>query len=1048
MANLKIISEQLPNLRRKREQMKAITENLKNPDMKYRPVPFWSWNDKLSPDELRKQIRAMHDAGLGGYFMHARGGLLTEYMGEEWFDCVKASVDEGRKLDMNSWAYDENGWPSGFGDGMVNGLGLDYQQKYLRIETAKTADASAKAHTIGFFETSSLKPVKDISGFKGEEIVRVYFDVNPYYVDTLDDKVIDVFIDKIYADYKKRLSKEDWETMRGFFTDEPQVSRNGIPWSFIMEREYKKAYGEELLPLLPELFREEGSYTTTRYRFWRLVTILFMNNFMKKIYDWCEANGCMVTGHHVCEETYNSQLTCNGAIMPHYQYYHIPGMDWLGRRINPVTTPVQVASVCAQVGKKQIMSETFALCGWAVTFEDLKWMYQWQMVHGINFLCQHLESYSLKGIRKRDYPASLFFHQPWWGDYRKFNDYMTRIGILLAEGEINTDVLILHGQSSAWLCFNNKDNKPGERYFDSFNSLSNLLDQAHVNYHYGDETMIAMHGSVKDKSFVIGKQSYKLVIVPKIKNLSPEVFELLKKFVANGGKVLVVKNDLENTPVYIGGELKGSEELLSKTVLFQNEEELVASVGKYVEVCPTVVKGTPASELTSLAAQAPGIIFTKRSYKDLGGSPAKLYYFTNSDLKNGVETEIYLDGKSVQRFEPETAEFVNVYYSEKNGKLCVPHFFSPAGDILLVVSDKKAESAASVEAGRQKPGAVASGFAPVQLDGTYKIDKMSENLLTLDYCRYSVDGELKSENEYVLSIHDKLLALEREADLEMDFKFKTDSSFDLSKELFLIMEIPEKFEISVNGKAVASKDCGYLFDSAFRKISIKGLAKSGENIIKLKTRFAQPAKVYDCLKAAKVFESEKNKLSYGMEIEAIYLAGDFGVKADGAVEKLDKNAVRYPAGFTLTAKPVSVNLSKIHEANLPFFSGSMSLSNEFEIKPGEEKGRLLVFEHQNTMVSEIRVNGKKLTEIIWKPFCVSLDGFLKPGKNSIEIELRNSLRNMLGPHHLAEGESYGVGPASFYKDPGIFSRNWSGQLNPWNEGYCFVEFGINKASII
>ena len=44
----------------------------------YQSIPFWSGNDKLEPDELRRQIREMKKAGIGGFFMHARGGLLTE----------------------------------------------------------------------------------------------------------------------------------------------------------------------------------------------------------------------------------------------------------------------------------------------------------------------------------------------------------------------------------------------------------------------------------------------------------------------------------------------------------------------------------------------------------------------------------------------------------------------------------------------------------------------------------------------------------------------------------------------------------------------------------------------------------------------------------------------------------------------------------------------------------------------------------------------------------------------------------------------------------
>ena len=49
----------------------------------YRPIPFWSWNEKLEPEETAAQVREMNRVGIGGFFMHARGGLDTEYMGKE-----------------------------------------------------------------------------------------------------------------------------------------------------------------------------------------------------------------------------------------------------------------------------------------------------------------------------------------------------------------------------------------------------------------------------------------------------------------------------------------------------------------------------------------------------------------------------------------------------------------------------------------------------------------------------------------------------------------------------------------------------------------------------------------------------------------------------------------------------------------------------------------------------------------------------------------------------------------------------------------------------
>ena len=100
--------------------MKAILEKLQNENLTdYRAIPFWSWNSELDPEELRRQVRWMKEVGLGGFFMHARSGLKTEYMSEDWMKCIEACADEAQKIGMNAWAYDENGWPSGFAGGKI-----------------------------------------------------------------------------------------------------------------------------------------------------------------------------------------------------------------------------------------------------------------------------------------------------------------------------------------------------------------------------------------------------------------------------------------------------------------------------------------------------------------------------------------------------------------------------------------------------------------------------------------------------------------------------------------------------------------------------------------------------------------------------------------------------------------------------------------------------------------------------------------------------------------------------------------------------------------
>ena len=67
------------------------------PDVDFRAAPFWAWNAKLEPKELRRQIRIMKEMGLGGFFMHSRVGLDTEYLGKDWFKCIRACIDSSAK---------------------------------------------------------------------------------------------------------------------------------------------------------------------------------------------------------------------------------------------------------------------------------------------------------------------------------------------------------------------------------------------------------------------------------------------------------------------------------------------------------------------------------------------------------------------------------------------------------------------------------------------------------------------------------------------------------------------------------------------------------------------------------------------------------------------------------------------------------------------------------------------------------------------------------------------------------------------------------------
>ncbi|HMQ63720.1 MAG TPA: hypothetical protein PKE06_23760, partial [Flavilitoribacter sp.] len=64
-----------------------------NPPDAYRSHPFYSLNDRLEKDELRRQIKDFKQAGFGGFYLQTRARVITEYLGAEWWEKMDAGRD-------------------------------------------------------------------------------------------------------------------------------------------------------------------------------------------------------------------------------------------------------------------------------------------------------------------------------------------------------------------------------------------------------------------------------------------------------------------------------------------------------------------------------------------------------------------------------------------------------------------------------------------------------------------------------------------------------------------------------------------------------------------------------------------------------------------------------------------------------------------------------------------------------------------------------------------------------------------------------------------
>ena len=123
----------------KNNKEKMLQEELfRNPTSEYRAAPFWAWNCKLEKEELLCQIECMKEMGMGGFYIHARCGLGTQYLGDAFMELVRACADKAEQEGLKTWLYDEDRWPSGSAGGYVT-KNKKFRQKILEFRPDEIA---------------------------------------------------------------------------------------------------------------------------------------------------------------------------------------------------------------------------------------------------------------------------------------------------------------------------------------------------------------------------------------------------------------------------------------------------------------------------------------------------------------------------------------------------------------------------------------------------------------------------------------------------------------------------------------------------------------------------------------------------------------------------------------------------------------------------------------------------------------------------------------------------------------------------------------------
>ena len=989
----------------------------KKPTAEYRGTPFWAWNCDLQKDELLRQIDIFKEMGLGGFHMHCRDGMSTTYLSDEFMDLVKACTDHAKENEMLAWLYDEDKWPSGFAGGYVT-KDEEYRQRYITFTCDQNFKHRASAYILASFDIvlddngclKSYKKVADGDAIEGtrwniwREIAgnSAWYN-NQAYVDTLNKKAIEKFIESTHKKYFETVGDEFGKTVPAIFTDEPQFMRKGtlafansksnvnLPWTDDLEDTFKAAYGDSLVDHLPELLWDlpDGQVSLTRYHYHDHVSERFAEAFADTCGDWCNAHGIELTGHMMEEPSLHSQTAAIGDCMRSYRGFGIPGIDMLCAHFE-FTTAKQCQSAVHQFGRRGMMSELYGVTGWDFDFRGHKLHGDWQAALGVTVRVQHLSWVSMKGTAKRDYPASISYQSPWYKEYSYVEDHFGRVNTALTRGKPLVKVAVVHPVESYWLHWgpNEQTALVREKLGQNFTNVTDWLLRGCIDFDYICESLLPSQCKQGGAPLQVGEMEYDVIIVPECETLRSTTLERLEAFRAAGGKL-----------VFMGDAPKYEDAKPSQRgkALFEQSRQIAFSKGALLDE----LKDDRTLEIRNFQGA-----LTKNLIHQVRRDETGLWLFIshcdepyNKDVARSDGIHIYVKGKyKAQLWDTITGEIKPVRYSNRTGgKTHIILGLHDYDSALLFLEDTEEDSGWEPEA---VPAPTKVGDIPMTVD--YSLSE--PNVLLLDIAKYALDSEELRPAEEVLRIDRNIRARlgyqpgkpqpwvveKKPAEHTVTLEFTIHSEIDYEKP-YLALEDYDITTVIWNGQSIETKADGYYTDLSIEKVALPPL-KKGENKLRVTYPFGERSNV-----------------------EAMYLLGDFGVRVAGRL-------------MTITTLPEKLGFSDLCYQGLPFYGGIVSY--KLPVECDTEWDTIIKIPHYTAAVNTVEVDGEKRAVIAYPPYAWDI-GKLAPGAHTITVNSYISRRNCFGDVHDPDEKLAWQGPTAWTQ----------GDIN-WTYEYRFRRTGV------
>ncbi len=532
--------------------------------------PFWFLNDRLSADEITRQIREMASQGIRGFYLHSRQGLEQPYLSESFFRMLDVALLEAEKHNMVVNFYDEYPYPSGIAGGEVTEGNPQFHATELKSEIFDCGEGfvrrafqkgkilsceafprrdgqivwdekiDLRSHIGMSMENESYHhggltpynqkryfasdpaPTLEYNFPEGEwhvtAAIQIVVENHKYwgnFVDPLNPEAIAEFIRLTHERYYARYGKHFGTLIHSIFTDETYFN-----WSRLVPERFLREYGYPL----------EGNYTAylevehpEHKRIFtdlkQLMYRMFCESYDGQISEWCRNHNIRYCGEK------------DSAFFEQLDYMDIPGCepghvkagakrpDSLGGRLRG--NALATASASYFFGKEGCLCECFHSLGWSGTLQDTKFIAESLIMQGITYLVPHGFFYSTHALKKHDAPPTFFFQMPYFNQFGILSKRFDRIWQVFKGKYFAARTLLLDVTEGM------PENDRSEEYLIN-KELQNQLMEHHVEFVIGSAKILE-NGTLGDAVVHCRDLDIDTVIVPPLNIRLPELEAVLAK---------------------------------------------------------------------------------------------------------------------------------------------------------------------------------------------------------------------------------------------------------------------------------------------------------------------------------------------------------------------------------------------------------------------------------------------------------------------------------------------------------------------------------------